>query len=103
MDRRTLAGNPAPKATTDSARSTAARLIQLVQAVATGRQTTRTLAESLEVSEKTVLRDLEFLRERVGLDIRHDHVAHTWSFCGFSFKDAIANAAALTVVAGGAR
>lgn len=103
MNRRTPAGNPAPNATTESARSTAARLIQLVQAVATGRHTTRTLAERLECSEKTILRDLEFLRERVGLNLRHDHVEHTWSFAGFSFKDAIANAAALTVIAGGAR
>ncbi len=40
--------------------------------------TARTLAEELEVSGKTVARDLEFLRDRLCVPINYDEARFTW-------------------------
>jgi hypothetical protein len=57
----------------------------------------------LEVAEKTVLRDIEFFQDRVGLEVRFDAATRTWTVTGYTGRDALANAGALTVIAGGAR
>lgn len=41
--------------------------------------TTATLAERLEVSRKTVQRDIDFLRDRLGLVCEYDHETRTWT------------------------
>lgn len=96
-------GNMNSRTTTGNCRSTAARLIAIIRALATGRHNASALAERLEVSHKTVLRDIEFLRDRVGLEIRFDHADNVWGCHGLSFRDAGANLTALNLLAGGAR
>ena len=54
-----------------------ARMLQVHEHLQTGRRTNcRTLAESLEVSKRTILRDLDFMRDQLGLPIEYDHAAH---------------------------
>ncbi len=55
------------------------------------------------MAEKTVLRDIEFFQDRVGLEVRFDAATRTWTVTGYTGRDALANAGALTVIAGGAR
>ena len=54
-----------------------ARMLQVHEHLQTGRRTNcRTLAETLEVSKRTILRDLDFMRDQLGLPIEYDHAAH---------------------------
>ena len=54
-----------------------ARMLQVHEHLQTGRRTNcRTLAESLEVSKRTILRDIDFMRDQLGLPIEYDQAAH---------------------------
>lgn len=81
-----------------SLRSIVARLIQVLRLVATGRHNALTLAAKLEVSTKTIQRDLDFLRERVGLTIAYSQNRNAYAFEGFDFSTAIENLAGLHVL-----
>jgi predicted DNA-binding transcriptional regulator YafY len=91
------------KTTTGNQRSAVARLIQVLRLLVTGRHTAGSIAARLEVAEKTVLRDIEFFQDRVGLEVRFDAATRTWTVTGYNGREALANAGALTVIAGGAR
>ncbi len=45
-----------------------------------GHPNCRTLAEALEVAPKTVMRDLEFMRDRLGLPLGYDAVKHGYFY-----------------------
>ena len=54
-----------------------ARMLRVHEHLQTSRRTNcRTLAESLEVSKRTILRDLDFMRDQLGLPIEYDQSAH---------------------------
>ena len=54
-----------------------ARMLQVHERLQSGQRTNcRTLADSLEVSKRTILRDIDFMRDQLGLPIEYDHAAH---------------------------
>ena len=49
-------------------------MLQVHEHLQSGRRTNcRTLADSLEVSQRTILRDIDFMRDQLGLPIEYDH------------------------------
>lgn len=40
--------------------------------------TAETLADELEVSCRTIMRDIEYMRSMLGIDIEYDHAQRTW-------------------------
>ncbi len=54
-----------------------ARMLQIHERLQTGRRTNcRTLAAALEVSPRTIQRDIDFMRDQLGLPVDYDVVAH---------------------------
>ena len=54
-----------------------ARMIRVHEHLQTSHRTNcRVLAESLEVSKRTILRDLDFMRDQLGLPIEYDQTTH---------------------------
>ena len=54
-----------------------ARMLQIHEHLQTGgRKNCRTLAASLEVSPRTIQRDIDFMRDQLGLPVEYDVVAH---------------------------
>ena len=52
-------------------------MLQVHERLQTGRRTNcKTLADELEVSRRTVLRDIDFMRDQLGLPIEYDVAAH---------------------------
>jgi predicted DNA-binding transcriptional regulator YafY len=64
------------------ARPAIERLFRIRRLIIAGRGPVNatTLAAQLETSRKTIHRDLEFLRDRLGLPLEYDHAEHTWRF-----------------------
>lgn len=57
------------------------RMIQIHQAIQAGDYpTATTLAERLEVSTKSIHRDLEFMRDRLNLPLDYDEIRHGWHY-----------------------
>jgi hypothetical protein len=64
-----------------SCRSTVARLVKVAAAFASPNGATiKKLSEELEVSSKTIQRDRDFLRDRIGLQIEMETIGDPW--CG---------------------
>ena len=54
-----------------------ARMLQIHEHLQTGRRTNcRTLATAMEVSPRTIQRDIDFMRDQLGLPVDYDVVAH---------------------------
>lgn len=54
-----------------------ARMLRIHEHLQTGARTNcRTLALALEVSTRTILRDIDFMRDQLGLPVDYDEVAH---------------------------
>ena len=52
-------------------------MLQVHEHLQSGRRTNcRTLADALEVSKRTILRDIDFMRDQLGLPIEYDHGSH---------------------------
>ena len=60
-----------------AARPPVARMLRIHEALQTGRRTNcRTLAAALEVSPRTIQRDIDFMRDQLGLPVDYDVTAH---------------------------
>ena len=60
-----------------ASRPPVARMLQIHERLQTGERTNcRTLAAALEVSPRTILRDIDFMRDQLGLPVDYDVVAH---------------------------
>lgn len=70
-----------PKAALPSSRPPLARMIRIHEILQDGRQTNCTkLAEQLEVSTKTIMRDLAFMRDQLDLPCEYDPQTFTWRY-----------------------
>ena len=59
------------------ARPPLARMLQVHEHLQTRDRTNcRILADALEVSKRTILRDIDFMRDQLGLPIEYDHATH---------------------------
>lgn len=67
---------------TGATRSALARVWLVARAIRERRErvTASTLGKELEVNPKTILRDVEFLRDRFQHDIVYDESAFTWRY-----------------------
>lgn len=75
-----------------SNRSTVARLIKLAAAFASPKGATiRQLADQLETSTKTIYRDRDFLRDRIGLQIELEIVQTPWTRAGIEYRHRATN------------
>lgn len=60
-----------------AARPPVARMLRIHEHLQTGHRTNcRTLAEALEVSPRTIQRDIDFMRDQLGLPVDYDETAH---------------------------
>lgn len=81
-----MARRPKPKARArqselPASRPPLERMIQIHQAVQSGDLPSSTqLAEKLEVSIKSIHRDLEFMRDRLHLPLQYDAIRHGWFY-----------------------
>ncbi len=72
------------------------RMLQIHQAIQSGRYpNATTLAARLEVSRKSIIRDLEFMRDRLGLPIEYD--ARRW---GYFYTEDVAGFPSLQITEG---
>lgn len=70
-----------PKAALPSSRPPLARMLRIHEILQDGRQTNCTkLAEQLEVSSKTIMRDLAFMRDQFDLPCEYDPQTFTWRY-----------------------
>jgi proteasome accessory factor B len=70
-----------PKAALPSSRPPLARMLRIHEILQDGRQTNCTkLAEQLEVSTKTIMRDLAFMRDQLDLPAEYDPQTFTWRY-----------------------
>lgn len=59
------------------------RMYRIRRAIASGQMPTCTrLAEELEVTPKTVQRDIDFMRDAIGMPLVYDEQSHGWRFDG---------------------
>lgn len=86
---------PAPQT-----RSSLARVVQVVRLLVTGKHNTATIAETLECATKTVQRDLDFVRDRLGIRVIYDAASQSLRADGVDFREAVGNVAALGLLAG---
>lgn len=64
-----------------SSRPPVARMFKIHGILANGRATNCTkLAQELEVSTKTIMRDLAFMRDQQGLPLEYDQTKHAWRY-----------------------
>jgi predicted DNA-binding transcriptional regulator YafY len=74
-------------------RSTVARLVKVAAAFASPKGATiRQLVKELEVSRKSIERDRDFLRDRLGLQINCEIVAAPWTREGIEYRHRVTNA-----------
>lgn len=67
--------------TSPASRPPLERMIQIHQAIQHGdHPTATTLAARLEVSTKSIHRDLEFMRDRLNLPLEYDEIRHGWHY-----------------------
>ena len=72
------------------------RMLQLHQQIQAGKfPNCRKLAESLEVSSKTIQRDIEFMRDRLNLPIEYDQLHF-----GFTYSEPVTNFPSIEVTEG---
>lgn len=70
-----------PKGALPSSRPPLARMLRIHEILQDGRQTNCTkLAEQLEVSTKTIMRDLAFMRDQLDLPCEYDAQTFTWRY-----------------------
>ncbi|MBA3849155.1 MAG: DNA-binding protein [Opitutus sp.] len=70
-----------PAAALPSSRPPLARMLRIHETLQDGRQTNCTkLAEHLEVSPKTIMRDLAFMRDQLDLPCEYDPQTFTWRY-----------------------
>ncbi len=70
-----------PKAALPSSRPPLARMLRIHDILQDGRQTNCTkLAEELEVSTKTIMRDLAFMRDQLDLPCEYDPRTYAWRY-----------------------
>lgn len=74
-------------------RTTVARLVKVAAAFASNRGATiRELSEQLGVSTKTLYRDRDFLRDRLGLQIELEVIETPWRDNGLDYRHVAKNA-----------
>lgn len=74
-------GEPSPNASLPQSRPPLERMMQIHQAIQGGDYpTATTLAAHLEVSTKSIHRDLEFMRDRLELPLAYDEIRHGWYY-----------------------
>jgi len=95
-------GRPArqPKAPTPQTRSSLARVVQVLRFLVTGKHNSFSIAAELECSVKTIQRDLDLIRDRLGVSVTYDHSSQALRADGVEFQDAVGNVAALGLLAG---
>ena len=73
--------NPAPVRNLPLSRPPLERMMRIHQAIVSGGMPTgTTLATELEVTTKTIQRDLDFMRDRLGLPLEYDTGRHGWRY-----------------------
>lgn len=95
-------GRPArqPKVAAPQTRSALNRVVQVLRCLVNGSHNSRSLAKELEVSRKTIMRDLDLIRDRLGVRLEFDPVKNAFRADGVDFQDAVGNVAALGLLAG---
>ncbi|MFZ5493773.1 MAG: helix-turn-helix transcriptional regulator [Verrucomicrobiota bacterium] len=79
--RHRLTVSPSGKAGADCGRATLQRVLFIHERLGNGHPATAaSLASTLEVSERTVKRDVEFMRDQLGAPIGWDASAHTYAY-----------------------
>jgi DNA-binding NarL/FixJ family response regulator len=95
-------GKPArqPKLPAPQHRGAVARLLQVLQLIATGKANCSTISEALECSPKTIQRDLDFIRDRLGVRVEFAGDRNAYVAVGLDFKAAADHVATLGLLGG---
>ncbi len=95
-------GRPArqPKTPEPQTRSALARVIQVVQFVASGKHNCQSIAAELEVSSKTIARDLDLIQDRLGVRLDFDRARNVFHGASLDLKAAAYHVAALGLLGG---